>query len=391
MTTEPTVGQVDRLQRSGRDTTSLPDALAQWLSGHLPDGAEPSVTAEAAQDANGMSSETIPVSARWTVGGGQAEELWVMRMAPRDTDIPVFPTYRMDHQFEVIRGVAESSAGSEVPVPRVRFLEASGDVLGVPFFLMDRCTGDVPPDVMPYTFGDNWLADASADDQRRVQDSTVALLASLHAIPNPQEQFGFLDDTRPEGANALRRDLAWLRSWYEYSVHGSETPGDAGVGPSPLADRALAWLDRNFPERAAAREPVLCWGDARIGNVMYENFAPTAVLDWEMSRIGPRELDVAWMIFAHMVFQELVHLADLPGMPEFLREDDVRTTYRDRTGVELDDLRWFYVFAAVQWCCVFMRTGARRIHFGEMEPPEDIDSTLFYHRALLERLIAEDL
>ena len=56
--------------------------------------------------------------------------------------------------------------------------------------------------------------------------------------------------------------------------------------------------------------------------------------------------------------------------------------------VELGDLRWFYVYSAVIWCCVFMRTGARRVHFGEIERPEDVES-MFYHGGLLKRLIEE--
>jgi hypothetical protein len=35
-----------------------------------------------------------------------------------------------------------------------------------------------------------------------------------------------------------------------------------------------------------------------------------------------------------------------------------------------------------------MRTGARRVHFGEMEKPDDVE-TLFYHRPLLQRMIEE--
>ena len=89
-----------------------------------------------------------------------------------------------------------------------------------------------------------------------------------------------------------------------------------------------------------------------------------------------------------MVFQELTKLAGLPGMPDFLREDDVRATYRELTGVEIGDLKWFYVYSAVVWCCVFMRTGARRVHFGEIEKPADIE-TLFYHASQLKRLIGE--
>ena len=95
------------------------------------------------------------------------------------------------------------------------------------------------------------------------------------------------------------------------------------------------------------------------------------------------------IIFAHIVFQELADLAGLPGLPHVLREDDVRATYRELTGVEVGDLRWFYIYSGVVWCCVFMRTGARRVHFGEMEQPDDVES-LFYHRPLLERLLGGD-
>ena len=135
-------------------------------------------------------------------------------------------------------------------------------------------------------------------------------------------------------------------------------------------------------------EPVLLWGDARVGNVLYSDFRPVAVLDWEMTALGPRELDVAWLIFAHMVFQELAGLATLPGLPDVLREDDVRESYRRLTGIELGDLRWFYAYSGVMWACVFMRTGARRVHFGEVEKPDDVES-LFYHAALMKRLIGE--
>lgn len=153
-------------------------------------------------------------------------------------------------------------------------------------------------------------------------------------------------------------------------------------------ERALTWLEEHFPTDIAATDPVLVWGDSRVGNVLYRDFRPVAVLDWEMATVGPRELDVAWMIFAHMVFQELCGLADMPGLPDVLREDDVRVTYRSLTGVDLGDLSWFYAYSAVVWACVFMRTGARRVHFGEIEKPEDVES-LFYHAALLKRLIGE--
>ena len=262
----------------------------------------------------------------------------------------------------------------------MRWLEPTGEVLGRPFFLMDRVDGVVPPDVMPYTFGNNWFADATAEQQRTLQDSTIGVLAQLHAIPNAEKTFDFLAEADPPGGTALRRHFGWLKEWYEFAV--------PDIGRSPLVDHALQWLEAHFPEDIAAGESVLVWGDSRIGNVLYQDFKPAAVLDWEMATVGPREFDVAWIIYAHMVFQELGSMAGLPGLPDVLREEDVRATYREHSGVEVGDLKWFYVYSGVVWACVFMRTGARRVHFGEMEKPEDVE-TLFYHRPLLQRMIEE--
>ncbi|MCV7173658.1 phosphotransferase family protein [Mycobacterium manitobense] len=377
MPTEPAVEDVGRLQRSGRDTSTLPDVLSQWLATVLPGGVAPHVTVESGIDANGMSSETIVLTVRRDVDGAPVEERFVARVAPSAEDVPVFDSYRLDHQFEVIRLVGEST---DIPVPQVRWLEPTGSVLGTPFFLMDHVEGIVPPDVMPYTFGGNWFYDAPAEKQRELQDRTVEVLAKLHAVPQPEQTFGFLAEEAPQ-RNALRRNLDWLTSWYAFAV--------PDIGRSELIERALAWLEEHWPAEIADADPVLVWGDARIGNVLYEDFRPVAVLDWEMATLGPREMDLAWMIFAHMVFQELTGLAGLPGMPDFMREADVKATYTELTGVPVGDLQWFYVYSAVIWACVFMRTSARRVRFGEIEAPQDVES-LFYHGALLRRLIGDD-
>ncbi|CAN5566336.1 phosphotransferase family protein [soil metagenome] len=377
MATEPAVEDVGRLQRSSRDVTTLPTVLSEWLSTVMPGGVAPDVTVESGIDSNGMSSETIVLTGRWVADGETVQHKWVARVAPTRADVPVFSSYRLDHQFEVMRLAGELT---DVPVPTVRWLENTGAVLGTPFFLMDHVDGSVPPDVMPYTFGGNWFFDAEPAEQRELQDATIDVVAKLHSIPNATKTFGFLVQASPPGDTALHRQFGWLKDWYEFSA--------PDIGRAPLVERALVWLEDNFPTDIAAREPVLVWGDSRVGNVLYRDFRPVAVLDWEMACVGPRELDVAWLIFAHMVFQELCGLAGLPGLPEVLREDDVRATYRERTGVELGDLSWFYTYSAVVWACVFMRTGARRVHFGEIEKPEDVE-TLFYHAALLKRLIGE--
>ena len=312
--------EATELQRSSRDRSELRTRLRAWLATRLPDGASPQITSLEGTSANGMSSETLLFDATWTDRGAPREERLVARLAPDAHDVPVFPRYDLDRQFDTIRLVGELT---DVPVPPVWWCEPDPAAIGCPFFVMGRVDGRVPPDVMPYNFGDSWLYDASAADQRHLQDATIGVIARLHAIDRAPERFGFLsrspdpDTAGRAGATALRRRVEVTRDWYDFA---------AGDGfRSPLVERVFAWLDEHWP--ADEGEPALCWGDSRIGNMMYDGFDPVAVLDWEMATLGPRELDVAWLIYGHRIFEDIAASLDLAGMPDFLRADDVATTY----------------------------------------------------------------
>ena len=351
-------------------------SVRAWLASQLPEGANPAVSLSGASDANGMSSETVIAKVDWTGDGQRQHGDFIMRIAPSHDDLPVFPEYELGHQFALLQGVHERTT---VPVPEPRWLEPTGDVIGSPFFFMNRVDGVIPPDVMPYTFGDNWLFDADPEQRARLQASTVREIAALHAIDNPSEVFGFL--ARPGEGTALRRHLEHTRAWYEYAVDD-----ESGTKMrSALIDRAFAWLDVNLP---ATDEAVLSWGDSRIGNVIYRDFEPVAVLDWEMAGLGPRELDLAWMAFAHEVFQGIAGAFELPGLPDFLRPEDIATTYTEITGVPIGDLTWYRVYAGVQWGIVFMRTGMRQFRFGEIEKPTSSDA-LMHHAPVFEKLLNE--
>jgi aminoglycoside phosphotransferase (APT) family kinase protein len=305
---------------------------------------------------------TVPVHVDWAADAADAAHAadsagpadYVLRMAPAPADIPVFRSYRLADQFEAMRLVGELTS---VPVPAVRWLEPSGSVLGRPFFVMDAVNGEVPP-----------------DDQRRLQEASVTVLARLHEIPGAGEKFRFLLP-RFAGDTPLRRHLAWVRDWYQFAADD--------LAPCPLAEQALDWLDANCP--AGDDETVLCWGDSRIGNILYQDFSPAGVLDWEMATIGPPQLDVAWMIFSHRVFEHLAGVLEMPGMPGFLRAEDVIARYEELTGRRVGDLTWYYVYAAVQWAVVFMRTGTSQVRFKEREMPTQVEE-LLYHRGLLEEI-----
>ncbi|MEU6137081.1 phosphotransferase family protein [Nocardioides sp. NPDC047086] len=367
-------------QKSGRDPVAIGARLEQWLATALPPGADPDVVILGGIDANGLSSETVLLDVTSTLDEDRQAKAYVLRVAPRPEDIPVFASYDLQAQYDAMR---LAGSLSPVPVPRVGLAEMSGSVLGTPFFLMERVEGVVPPDVMPYNFGDSWLFDAAPSDREALQKRSVEVLAGLHGIPDAAARFDFLDPAVAghSGETLIARNLAKTRAWYTFAASAEEWGGR-----SPLVERGLAWLEANLPDDMG--EPVLCWGDARIGNIIYRDFAPVAVLDWEMVSLGPREMDVTWMIFAHRIFEDLAAMLELPGMPDFLTASEVREAYAAATGAELGDLTWHEVHAAVMWGIIYLRIAARQIHFGEIEAPEDPESTL-YHRAMFEAMLDE--
>jgi aminoglycoside phosphotransferase (APT) family kinase protein len=355
-------------QRSSRDPTSLGPRLEAWLANVL--AGEPKVGGLEGTSATGMSSETILFDATWDDGTTKA---LVARIAPDPTDCPVFPSYDMDKQAATIALVGELT---DVPVPKVLGSESDRSILGSPFFVMERIDGIVPPDVMPYTFGDNWLYDATPDDQNRLADSTLDVLAKLHGIDDAEKRFEFLQFDGP-GDTAMRKHFEHTKRWYEFACR--DTPR------SDLLTDAFAWLEAHWP--ADEGDTVLSWGDSRIGNVLYRDFRPVAVLDWEMAGLGPRALDVAWLVYAHRVFESLAARFGVPGMPHFLKPDDVAAAYEQRTGHEPRDLDFYMAYAGVQWGIVFLRTGFRSVHFGEREMPENPEEFM-HHKELLEEMIS---
>jgi aminoglycoside phosphotransferase (APT) family kinase protein len=355
-------------KRSSRDREVVRLGLQKALAGQIPDGSDHSVDSIGGTSSTGMSSETLLFDASWTEGGGRRRERLVARVAPMGEDVPVFPTYDLTAQFQTIKTVG---ALTDVPVPTAWWCEPDPSVIGSPFFVMGRVDGEVPSDIPPYSFGDSWLFHASKEEQNRLQDSTVAVLAELHAIPEPQKHFAHLLGDFP-GDTALRRHVAGRRYWYDWAKRDS--------GRSELLEQVFSWLDDHWP--TGDDEAVFCWGDSRIGNVMYQDFQPSAVLDWEMAGVAPGETDLAWLGYLHQMFEDMAVTYGFPHMPDFLRLDDLATTYERLTGRTPRHLEWYALYAALQLGIVYLRTGMRSVHFGEREVPGDADELIMNADAL---------
>ncbi len=159
---------------------------------------------------------------------------------------------------------------------------------------------------------------------------------------------------------------------------------------SPLIERGFARLERLWP--ADEGPAVLSWGDARVGNIIYQGFAPAAVLDWEMAAIGPRELDLGWLIFLHRFFQDLTEGSGLPGLPDFLERGQVAAQYAEASGHTPRDLDFYTLYAALRHAVVMLRIAYRQIHFGESAPPDGDGAAvdrLILHRGTLEAMIED--
>ena len=357
----------EQLTISTRGADELRVQLERWLAARTGD-ASASISSLDRPSANGMSSETVLFDAQWQEGGAAHSGEFAARLRPAADAYPIFQEYDLTRQAQVMRFVGERT---DVPVPEVVFDEPSDVHLGTPFFVMRRINGLVPPDVMPYPMG-SWVTEATDEQRQKMERSAVEVLAGVHGATDNPDEWKFLEFTQP-GDTALRRHVAHEREYYEWARDGLRFP---------LLERSFEWLDDNWPVAAAAAAPAVSGGGARIGNMMFRDFEPVAVLDWEMAGVAPRELDVGWMIFLHRFFQDLCFDMGLPGLPEMFKPENVAAHYAAVSGHEPLDLSWFIVYAALRHGIVMTRATRRGVHFGDQEMPDDPDDLVMHRRSL---------
>ncbi len=345
-----------------RDPGEMAARLTQWARAVIDPGA---TVTNVSAPGNGMSSETV----LFDVEQANDTTRFVARLAPLPEAFPVFPEYDLELQRRCMDLVR---AHTDVPAPEVPYSESDPKWMGSPFIVMKRVDGTPPLDIPPYVM-EGWVLDASDAERARVQHNAVSVLARLHEITPATHDLAFLD--RPEhGVPGMSQQLGYQRWYYEWAR------GDMRL---PLIERTFEWLDARRPEEPRI---VLNWGDARIGNMLWRDFEPVAVLDWEMATIGPPEVDVAWMIFLHAFFQDLAARFEMTGLPDFMDRDEISATYEELSGHPVRDLEWYEVYAALRFAIVSIRTSGRGIAFGG-EPPDDLDDLIMF-RGLLEQMLA---
>ncbi|QES40421.1 phosphotransferase family protein [Streptomyces venezuelae] len=352
-----------RPRTTTRDPEDLARRLGAWLDTRLPGAKAADVTVP---ESNGMSSETLLFTLEHPEPPVGA---CALRLAADPAAYTIFPVYDMPRQYRTMRLVAEHT---DVPVPRALWLEEDPGALGAPFFVMERIEGRVPPDVMPYTYEGNWLHAATDAERAHLEEASIRVLAHLHDQV-PPEKASFL--TPPGDGSPLRRHVTAQRAYYAWVV--------AGLPRSPLIESAFDRLDELWPRHEG--DAVLNWGDARIGNIIYDGFEPAAVLDWEMAAFAPREVDLGWTVYLHRFFQDLTVSFGQPGLPDFQRRDRVEAAYARLTGHTPRDMDFYTLYAALRHAIVMLRVAYRQVHFGEAAVPADAraaDTLILHHDSL---------
>ncbi|MEZ5891478.1 MAG: phosphotransferase [Xanthobacteraceae bacterium] len=107
----------------------------------------------------------------------------------------------------------------------------------------------------------------------------------------------------------------------------------------------------------ANRPEGLVWGDARIGNMMFdEQQNVVCVMDWEQPSLGGALHDLAWFV----VLSDIMHGpnaqngAYLEGMGS--REETV-ARWEEKTGKSAADLDWYEDFTHFKMSCTGLRMG----------------------------------
>lgn len=331
---------------TNKDPRELRDNLRRWLASQLPEATDLSIDDLDVPSASGMSNTTVLFTASWSNGGTSSTEELVARIAP---DGPAI-FKESDHGKEA--AVMKAMAGIGLPVPAVRWVEEDASALGAPFLVMERASGSVPADDPPFT-ATGWVLELSDEKQLRLCTASLEALAVIHNADWRDLGLGFL--APPDGVDVFDAELAKWREFYDWA---------RGAEVNPTIEAGFVWLDANRPDDR--REPVLNWGDARIGNMMFgDDVEVNAILDWEMVGLGHPDIELAWWLFILRHHTEGIGLPVPSGFPT---RDEVVAIYEKASGRTVDHLEYYEAWAGVRLAILMHRAGSLMIDLGLLPP-----------------------
>ncbi|MEX0428102.1 phosphotransferase family protein [Nocardioides sp. DS6] len=314
-------------------TESLPGLdlarLHPWLVEHLPEVRAASPAGLTARHiAGGKSNLTYEV--------GDGTGTWIVRRPPLGHVLAT--AHDMAREYTVMTALRDTA----VPVPRTFALCRDEEVLGAPFYVMERVVG------RPYRHASE-LEPLGPARTRGLCEQLVDVLAALHAV-DPAE-VGLGDFGRPEGF--LSRQVGRWKKQLDAS-HTRDLPAAEEL------HRRLAAAVTTVEEVGSV--PGIVHGDYRLDNVLTDTDTDTddgedrirAVVDWEMATLGDPVTDLAVLI----TYQRMADWAadgtvtDVSRAPGWLSEDELLGRYDAASHRDLTHFGFYLGLAAFKLAAI---------------------------------------
>lgn len=274
------------------------------------------------------------------VGGGASKEQFIFTL----TDDGVATPYllRMDPRLAVTETDRQreydllTAMSGVVPVPETAWIDPLGEHFPQPAAIMRVVRGVTKPSSAKVKVSGlgTWLG---PDFRDRLKDQFLDHLVAIHAYDwrsKPVPGFAVPDADPKQAAR-------WI---YNYWRELMEIDGGT---QRPIESLTQQWLAANLPDTT---ELVMVHGDYRTGNYLFdeETCEITALLDWELARIGDFHEDLAWVlarIFGTFDDEGTFRASDL-----FEREDFI-TEYEKRSGRTVNRTVLHFYEVMSSWKC----------------------------------------
>jgi len=320
------------------DLEKIRAAIEGWLQARMSDREGLRVADLNFPKASGESSVTLILDVTWADADGSAgpaTEKMVFRMAPPTSQ--VFESHDLLMQFQMMSLMTKEG----LPAPPLVGYEPDTSIVGSDFYVMGFSEGRIPPDNPPF-HATGWVKDdASAEERETMWRTGLETLAAIHRIDLDRVDPAIADLSRLPRAAQGEPLVA-----QEFRTFDSMFKPELRKAADPSIVEAWAFLEASMPQDG---EAALCWGDSRVGNVIFRDDRPVAVIDWEMANISDPRTDLAWWIWIDRCNSEGLGLERLPGLP---KPEDVYQQWHEITGRSIRGMAWFELFAVVRFAFI---------------------------------------
>ncbi|MBX5442709.1 MAG: phosphotransferase family protein [Solirubrobacteraceae bacterium] len=235
-------------------------------------------------------------------------------------------------------------------VPAVLAVAEDAEVIGAPFYVMEKVDGHVVTDALPAALD-------TPRQRRRLAEELVDALVEVHAVD--WEAAGLTGFGRPTGY--LERQLRRFAGLWEHNR----------TRDLPEVERVGRWLADHLP---ASPPATVVHGDYRLGNVMVAHDAPArivAIFDWEMATLGDPLADVGYLTAMWVQADDpptRFELSPVTRRTGFPTRAELVARYEERSGRAMTDIRWYQALALWK-AVVFMEGNYRRALAGTTDDP----------------------